>query len=133
MTVEYEVKGRANLFLDQPLQVDPTGQHGGEQGQQVLLDPADGGGQGGDHRGQAHLLDDVLEGGRGVARDPAQGLRGQGTELSVTPRASARPVSVEGTRSFVTAFGLSELEMFNTLKNKTIIQLLMKTKVVLKH
>lgn len=81
----------AHLFLDQSLQVDPTGQHGGEQGQQVLLDSTDAGGQGGDHRGQAHLLDDVLEGGRGVASDPAQGLRRQGTHLSVTPRAAARP------------------------------------------
>lgn len=115
--------------------MDPTGQHGREQGQQVLLNSADGGGQGSDHRGQAHLLNDVLEGGRGVASDPAQGLRRQGTDLSVTPRASARPVQRRRhlARSFVTAFGLSELEIFNTFKNKTITQLLMKTKVVLKQ
>lgn len=89
--------------------MDPTGQQGGEQGEQVLLDPADGGGQGGDHRGQAHLLNDVLEGGRGVASDPAQGLRRQGMGLSGTPRAAARPVQRRRhvPRSFITVFGLS--------------------------
>ena len=58
--------------------MNPTGQHGSEQGQQVLLNSADGGGQGVDDGVQAHLLNHVLEGSRGMARDPAQGLRRQG-------------------------------------------------------
>lgn len=70
------------LLLDQPLKMDPAGQHGREQRQHVLLHFADGGGQGADDSVEPHLLDDVLKDGGRLACDPAQGLRGQGTDSS---------------------------------------------------
>lgn len=61
--------------MDQPLQVNPTGQHGREQRQHVLLHFADGRGQGADDGIESHLLDDVLEGCGRLACDSTQGLQ----------------------------------------------------------
>lgn len=72
-----------HLLLGQPLKVNPAGQQRGEQGQEVLLDPADGGGQGLGRRGKSHLLNHTLEGSRPLAGDSTQGLWGQGQEQMV--------------------------------------------------
>lgn len=81
----------SDLFLDQPLEMNPTGQHGREEGQHVLLHFADGRGQGADDSIEAHLLDDVLEGRGRLACDSAQGLRNSGVDPSQTLRVLGTP------------------------------------------
>lgn len=71
------VNADANLFLDQPLQMNPSGQHGGKQSEHAVLHFAGGRGQGANDHVQPYLLHDVLEGCRRLASDSAQSLQGR--------------------------------------------------------